>query len=572
MPIIANTTSSNTFNAVRAQLNSVTKRMNQFSINESAFYANTVTANVSLRISGTLVANSVAGTSGYYLRTSGTGVYWSPIAASGASWAALTSTNTALRTLISDRIQVANAASTPTGTVATYLSIIAATTATSGTGSVATVTFNATYAVPVGATVVIAGVTPSGYNGTYVVTASASVAGASTVSFASSTTGSQTVAGTLYNAPSGYLKQDGSYYLRSSYPTLAAMIGAPLQLSTETQTYTASAPSYGIAVVNNIFFSTGTATALSTAASTASALITSTDGVTWTSRTAVNLYGIAYNGSIYVLLAVPNSPGTQTLWTSTDLSTWTKRTGLFSAGYYPGAIVYGGTGGNFVTLLGTWCCGFQLGSGIAYSSTNGTTWTAMTNTGVGLTRIAAYSGAVIALGSATTKVYYSATGAGTWTDIATGVAGAITYHDISYTNSKFILTTSGGIYTSTTGATGTWSLIGTAPTGTAPERGGFIWNGTLYYSNFTYKFSTDLITWYAASELTNLGISYGVSYTTVFDNKFYGRSSTGAVKYVDTNTYTTATQFPVGYVSTGATTTDTLKTTPFFSKSTFIKT
>ena len=81
MPIIANTTSSNTFNAVRAQLNSVTKRMNQFSINESAFYANTVTANVSLRISGTLVANSVAGTSGYYLRTSGTGVYWSPVAA-----------------------------------------------------------------------------------------------------------------------------------------------------------------------------------------------------------------------------------------------------------------------------------------------------------------------------------------------------------------------------------------------------------------------------------------------------------------------------------------------------------
>lgn len=468
------------------------------------------------------------------------------------------------------------ATAAPTGTVVTYLSIIAATTATSGTGSVATVTFNATYAVPVGASVVIAGVTPAGYNGIFVVTASTSVAGASTVSFASSTTGSQTVAGTLYNAPADYLKQDGSYYLRSAYPTLAAMIGAPLQLSTETQTYTASAPRYDLYVVNNIFFASGTATAESTAASTASALITSTDGVTWTSRTAVNPIAVAYNGSIYVMLANPAYLGSQVLWTSTDLSTWTKRTGVLQAGYYAGAIAYGGTGGNFVILSGTWdnCNGFGFGTTIAYSSTNGTTWTAMTATSpaTGLAKIAAYSGAVIALGSATTKVFYSATGAGAWTEIATGVAGAVTYYDISYANSRFILTTSGGIYTSTTGATGTWSLIGAVPVGTPAERGKYIWNGTLYYSNWTGKFSTDLITFYSASELTNLGISYGVSYYSVFDNKFYGRSSSGAVKYVDANAYTTATQFPIGYVSTGATTTDVVKTTPFFAKSTFIKT
>jgi len=61
-------------------------------------------------VSGTLSANGSTGTAGYYLRTSGTGVYWSPVAASssGATWAALTGTNTALRTLISDRYQVAN--------------------------------------------------------------------------------------------------------------------------------------------------------------------------------------------------------------------------------------------------------------------------------------------------------------------------------------------------------------------------------------------------------------------------------------------------------------------------------
>jgi hypothetical protein len=64
-------------------------------------------------VTGTLTANGSAGTSGYYLRTSGTGIYWSPIAASsGATWSALLATNTALRTLISDRLQVANAVAT----------------------------------------------------------------------------------------------------------------------------------------------------------------------------------------------------------------------------------------------------------------------------------------------------------------------------------------------------------------------------------------------------------------------------------------------------------------------------
>ena len=62
-------------------------------------------------ITGTLTANGSTGTDGYYLRTSGTGIYWSPASSgsSGATWSALTTTNTALRTLISDRLQVANA-------------------------------------------------------------------------------------------------------------------------------------------------------------------------------------------------------------------------------------------------------------------------------------------------------------------------------------------------------------------------------------------------------------------------------------------------------------------------------
>ena len=56
-----------------------------------------------------LLANGSLGTSGYVLKTNGSTVYWSTDVSGGATWSALTSTNTALRTLISDRIQVANA-------------------------------------------------------------------------------------------------------------------------------------------------------------------------------------------------------------------------------------------------------------------------------------------------------------------------------------------------------------------------------------------------------------------------------------------------------------------------------
>ena len=68
------------------------------------------------------------------------------------------------------------------------------TTATSGTGSTATLTFSGTpYTIAVGESVTISGVLPSGYNGTYTVTAST----ANSISYANTTTGSMTTAGTI---------------------------------------------------------------------------------------------------------------------------------------------------------------------------------------------------------------------------------------------------------------------------------------------------------------------------------------------------------------------------------------
>jgi hypothetical protein len=68
-----------------------------------------------------------------------------------------------------------------------------ATTAASGTGTIATITTTSAHNLAVGDIVTVAGVTPTGYNGSYVLTAVTST----TLSYANATTGAQTVAGTV---------------------------------------------------------------------------------------------------------------------------------------------------------------------------------------------------------------------------------------------------------------------------------------------------------------------------------------------------------------------------------------
>ena len=79
--------------------------------------------------------------------------------------------------------------------VAATFSSSVATTGASGTGTNATITFAGGGIYPVGSKITVAGVTPTGYNGTYTVT----VSSAGSVSYANATTGAQTVAGTITN-------------------------------------------------------------------------------------------------------------------------------------------------------------------------------------------------------------------------------------------------------------------------------------------------------------------------------------------------------------------------------------
>ena len=141
------------------------------------------------------------------------------------------------------------------------------TTGASGTGTTATITFTTQSAVPfvIGQTIIVNGVTPTGYNGVYVVTGATN----STVSYANTTTGSQTVAGTIlgndiaitYNSGSGTLTTEiNSGAIVNSQINSAAAI-AQSKLALQAAGVLLSAPgsytqsSLGLSVFNSAVFS-----------------------------------------------------------------------------------------------------------------------------------------------------------------------------------------------------------------------------------------------------------------------------------------------------------------------------
>ena len=103
-----------------------------------------------------------------------------------------------------------------------------ATTGASGTGSTVTLTF-ATPNTPVytvGTQITVSGITPSGYNGTYTVTASSN----GSVSYANATTGAQTVAGTIASStPAGtYSVDPNTVVILDSYVTTTTNSAQPI--------------------------------------------------------------------------------------------------------------------------------------------------------------------------------------------------------------------------------------------------------------------------------------------------------------------------------------------------------
>ena len=143
---------------------------------------------------------------------------------------------------------------------------------------------------------------------------------------------------------------------------------------------------------------------------------TSTDGITWTSRTAAfnGTYGIQGVNNLFFAFQASGTVPTTTFYTSPDGITWTSRT--FPAAAAMGNIVYASTIGRYCVITSNSTSSYSAGQ--TYYSTDGFTWTAGTvltsgqwaNLSASPTRFVASKGYQLAGPSTTSVVAYSTTG------------------------------------------------------------------------------------------------------------------------------------------------------------------
>jgi len=396
-------------------------------------------------------------------------------------------------------------------------------------------------------------------------------------------------------APTGYLKCDGSIYTRSSYSSLATMIGSPMVPSTETfrNSFTTTggyATSNHIASVNGVAFLPGTAVA-NGGVNVANALRTSTDGITWTLRSAQSSYGyypdqFAYINGTYINLTAVNAPSytNQTIYyqTSTDLATWTARS--FTTGTagrtMPRWVVGNATKNVAVMDVPQYIncgCGSPTGNGTYYAwySANGTAWTQCASyPTAGLYSVAAGSTSFVGLAnpvsSSITAVWYSADGS-TWTNVTANIqsvnANITAFTRIIWTGTYFYLygtgvvngVTQGFVMRSTTGASGSWSTVtAELPPNIAlsPYTNTYLTDGTYhywtYYGNNVLGYSSDLVTWKS--------VALSAYYAAICGTNLVGRNGTTTFsQFTITGTgYNPATQFPVPNINSLSTSTNTM--------------
>lgn len=175
---------------------------------------------------------------------------------------------------------------------------------------------------------------------------------------------------------------------------------------------------------------------------------TSTDGITWTSVTtnfnSYAPYDITYVSGTYYVVVTDNNISRARILTSTDLTTWTN-VALFNV--TPTSLTYGYTiqysNGVFVVGGDNTFAFPQNNAEIVYS-TDGTTWSAGTNTTTLGTRYNTVygNGTWVSVGSGQNVA--TSTDGQTWTNSATALPNNSTWTGLVYKNNKFVAVSNGG--------------------------------------------------------------------------------------------------------------------------------
>lgn len=220
---------------------------------------------------------------------------------------------------------------------------------------------------------------------------------------------------------------------------------------------------------------------------TESASIFSSDGVNWSSSTGAG--GGTINDSAYFKgLYIAGSSG-GVIRTSTNLVTWTTRTSQFGISAIRGIA----TNNNVVVAVGA--------NGLISSSTDGITWTAQ-SAGVGtstLNAVAFGNGLFVAVGDGG-AVSYSTNGT-SWTGTTNSTTSM---RSITYGNGIFVAGTTNGWISTSMDGTG-WTA-GVSGFGTSQVfKLAFVNNSYIgSTSNGNIRMSTDAITWGAATKIPEI--------------------------------------------------------------------
>jgi hypothetical protein len=220
-------------------------------------------------------------------------------------------------------------------------------------------------------------------------------------------------------------------------------------------------------------------------------LSTSTDGITWTTRTSGFTNGIltlAFGGGIYLAGGVGARGAT-----STDGITWTSRNFQFGVGVAINSVIFGnnlyaaaGENGQFMTSTNgiTWTSRNAItsetmnsvvygniyvvggGNGRIMTSTDAITWTTRTS-GFGTTNVRAVGfGNNLYLAGGTAATLRTSTDGITWTARTSALATSQSIRGIIYADSTYVIVgDSGGLAASTDGITWTTRTSGSAGVG-----------------------------------------------------------------------------------------------------------
>lgn len=253
------------------------------------------------------------------------------------------------------------------------------------------------------------------------------------------------------NTSSGLISTDGITWTTQSHSTIATtlfyvnnlfILSSPTVLYTSPAagtTWTARTNPQAATIISVVF-----AAGLYVAGTTAG-VITSPDGVTWTSRTAGTNVNVVFDGTTFV------AAGTGTVYTSTDGITWTSRTIPYTAAT---------TSSSSSRILNDGTTKWVIdGVGSIQKSTDGTTWTRVlscspaTNAAANTYAMKLVNGFVFYL---PTTGGIQATPSSTGTDWSIKFNSTIVFSDITFASGLYVAVGAGGaVYTSTDLATWT---------------------------------------------------------------------------------------------------------------------